>query len=836
MKRALWLGLALVACKPPVDPGPFLCGQKSDCSPSWFCGHDKHCHDESVGEALDCGEDGICGSDWHCGPRQVCYDREVDNEGRSCRRTKSNADSGFAGGDCGDLFRCGVDGLCHPGVDAGAIPCSYAADFADCTDGWRCSFNGVCLDPAGEALQPYSRQFAAPQLIRNALGASATSSVSEASQKAMTVAMLDDGGLRLVQRLLKPSSMGQPSAPDDFSQHVFVTTQLSTTGTVSAPLVAGIAMATFFENGFVARAGVGSPSVNLVTTDGGTLRKAPGAGTRTVSELRALSGEWVAAFAPLAAGYWIIPPQDGGAFWVDVDAGLGLLDVLELPNKNLEPPCALVVTVASDGGFPNVVRSGVSGGPPCPVLPDFPAPGYSAGRVQVGLRPGQVPVPLASVNYTLPTGSSQSTDVLGFAVSDFSTVETSPGCFNACGSEARVSQFWPYEPLPFQFRAEILCEPTGDAGVTARWWAVVDPTTFQCVEQRIDRRARRFLDTHTNHAAAPSRNGAYARYEPNFVTGNGQVWLGQQGANSFEEAEPWFIDRPPLAMGDFTVGFLPDGGPIRVILSSGGTSTAVLTKDGFVSDPQALGIVDGILAPTGIVGFTSHGELVIPLDGRVLARVSQFPFPEQADQHAILVPRPNGAEWVVSVNDQLFTGTFAGTGRVVDLLPAALPNAGFPIVSIVAANTYKPGAATVDFYAATRSGVYRVYLDPFNRWRVDEIRIDSSASFVKVWMTSTNRARAGDAAGNVFSLPSGLLLAHGLATPAQDFLSTCGRDIGLFADDAYALGPADGGVASWQPLGLIRDALEGGRLFQIDDGVLAFSARGDAQHIVCSGP
>ena len=67
-------------------------------------------------------------------------------------------------------------------------------------------------------------------------------------------------------------------------------------------------------------------------------------------------------------------------------------------------------------------------------------------------------------------------------------------------------------------------------------------------------------------------------------------------------------------------------------------------------------------------------------------------------------------------------------------------------------------------------------------------------------MTQSNRARVGDRAGNVFSLPSGLALAHGLARPAEDFLSTCGRDIALFSDDAYALGPADGGIAEWQPL------------------------------------
>ena len=69
---------------------------------------------------------------------------------------------------------------------------------------------------------------------------------------------------------------------------------------------------------------------------------------------------------------------------------------------------------------------------------------------------------------------------------------------------------------------------------------------------------------------------------------------------------------------------------------------------------------------------------------------------------------------------------------------------------------------------------------------------------------------------------------------AEDFLTTCGRDVALFTDDAYVLGPAVDGKAEWLPLGLIRNQFKGGRLFEIDDGVLAFGARGEVQRVHCS--
>lgn len=731
-----------------------------------------------------------------------------------CRRDET-ADNG----DCGDQLRCGVDERCHPLFDAGAIACSYEADFADCTNGWRCSFNGVCLDPAEEALEPWTRQLTSPQLIRTLLPAVEIAAMSRGDTKVASIATLDDAGvLQLFRRVERNGVNGLPQRAEDFTGHTLEVTRFPLPGVISAPIGATNEGAVFFHDGLLLSASIDGGSWLIRTSDGGVLSNRSDAGQHSVSELRPLSEDRFAAFRPDGGGYWAILPFDGGASWVPQP---GLVEVLDYPVAANGKVCVLE-GVALDGSVVFNVT-----GQSCPGFAPISATNYQPGKLQVGLA--NTGLGLISLYSTVsdPTGTR---DVVTFVP----YLEPVVSCSNACGEGAKIEQLWPAQTASGALKAELLCQPF-DGGVSDRWWAVIDPSGFRCIEQRVDRQSRKFLDARLDHPRPSSRSGGYARYQANFATGNGQAWLKGEAGNSFLQAESWFVDRPPLALGVFTIGVLPDGGLNRVTLSSTGNTTAALTSAGFLAESQPLGIVAGVITRAGLVGFTTSGELQLPLDGRVLARVSLFPFPQEADQQAIVAPRPGGAqEWVVSVNDQIFTGTASNSGRVVDLLPAARPAPGFPIISMAAASQSVPGGETVEFYAATRSNVFRVYLDGLNRWRFDEISLGTNSDFVKVWMTQRNRARVGDRAGNVFSLPSGLALAHGLTRPAEDFLSTCGRDIALFSDDAYALGPADGGRAEWRPLGLTPDLFEGGRMFEVDDGFLVFGARGEVQRVSCT--
>lgn len=330
------------------------------------------------------------------------------------------------------------------------------------------------------------------------------------------------------------------------------------------------------------------------------------------------------------------------------------------------------------------------------------------------------------------------------------------------------------------------------------------------------------------------RSGLYGRYQPNFVTGNGQAWAGTYADNTFAGATPWFVDRPPLAMGEFKLPPLPDGGAKSAILASGGNTTAVLTKNGFVAQRQDVGIVDAFSFQGGLLGLTNAGELEAPLEGTVYARVDLDPFPSQAELHVVSAPRADGgSEWVVSVDDQVFAGTRTYDGRIVSLVAAARPAPGFSIISLAAPLDHA-GPDQAEFYAATRVSVFRVHLDALNRWRVDELKLGTDADFLEVWVTPGRRVRAADRSGAVYSLPRGLQLARKLpGAAAQDYLTTCGRDFMLTATDAYVLGAADAGIAQWEPQGLTPDSFVTGRMFAINNGLIVFGSRGEAQRINC---
>ncbi len=811
MRRALCcLALAFAACQPAVGPSAFVCTQSADCSPGWFCAQDNHCHDDTRADPLACAADTDCGAGWHCGKEKICYDLEAVVDLAPCRR-----DAGL-NVDCGPRFRCGIDDQCHPVWDAGAIPCAYEADFADCTNGWRCSFTQRCLDPAAEALEPYSRQLSEAVLISNILPAAEITAVSAGDSDAGAVATLDDAGLTLFRRIRKEGAMvGPPSTLEDFTGHTFTVTRFSLTGTITPPITTTNELVTFFQNGVLSRARFDGGLWVVKAADGGTLTNAPGAGQRTVFELRPLSGEGLAAFRTDGGGYWTIS-ADAGASWVNRPA---LVDVLELPSAP-GSTCALV-------------------GYRTPTSVHFDAVGTSCGSQQLDVSSysrGSLQVGLGNLiaSFEVPPGApmdpSGPTSVLHF----FSPPAVDESCKGICAG-GYVEQLWPHLAATGEKRAELLCSPF-DGGIDDRWWSLVEISDFRCLEQPVDRLGRQFLAGHLSHPNGPANSGNYSRYQANFSSGNGQAWvMGPGGSNSFLDSESWFLDRPPLAVGVFTIGVFPDGGLNQVVLSSTRSTTGALTPAGFLAESQQLGIVAGIITPGGLVGFTTRGELNYPLTGRILARVSLSPFPKEAEQHVIVAPRAGGGdEWIVSVDDQLFTGTVATTGRVVELVPAARPAPGFPIISLTASSQAVAFGDTVEFYAATRSSVYRLHLDRLNRWHADTITLATDTDLVEVWTTPSNRLRVGDRVGRIFSLPSGLLLARARAQPVEDFLTVCGRDVALFTDDAWVLGPAVDGIAAWEPLRLTPDLFKGGRLFEVVDGFLVFGARGDVQKVNCT--
>jgi hypothetical protein len=401
-------------------------------------------------------------------------------------------------------------------------------------------------------------------------------------------------------------------------------------------------------------------------------------------------------------------------------------------------------------------------------------------------------------------------------------------CSRICGS-GRLEEFWPFEEQPGVLSSEVHCG-VSDGG-SDRWWTVYDVSDQgRCDERGIDYRTTHYTEARPLNPSSAVRGGLFTRYQANFATGNGQAWVGTSpSANNLGLAEPWFMDRPPVALEE-----LNTGNAIVVVLIAG-SMVGQLTPAGFITQNQDMGIA-AVVQEQGAL-FTTKGELISIFDQQLKGKVAAT-IPEKAELHLVLADHANGdREWVASVDDQLFATPVRKDGRLATLLPIVRPSPGSIILGMSARHV--PGREP-ELYAFTRASVFRVYLDSNNRWRSTEVKLGSTADLLKVWVTPDNRARVGDATGSVYSLPSGLLLA---APPkvavdrgeaAQDFVHACGRDLVLFETEGYLLGAPTQGVAGWSALGLKPDSFKGGRMFATSHGMFVFGAQGDGQKLNCT--
>src|SRR5207253_810796 len=113
-------------------------------------------------------------------------------------------------------------------------------------------------------------------------------------------------------------------------------------------------------------------------------------------------------------------------------------------------------------------------------------------------------------------------------------------------------------------------------------------------------------------------------------------------------------------------------------------------------------------------------------------------FPSSPEAHLIVVNRSEGGaarEWVVSVDDQIFAAQPLDDGTPIVLPVIATPAAGFPVIAMAALQPQLGDPIKAQFFAATRSKIFRLFLDPLEHWQVDEVNVRAVDDFVRFWVT-----------------------------------------------------------------------------------------------------
>ena len=125
----------------------------------------------------------------------------------------------------------------------------------------------------------------------------------------------------------------------------------------------------------------------------------------------------------------------------------------------------------------------------------------------------------------------------------------------------------------------------------------------------------------------------------------------------------------------------------------------------------------------------------------------------------------------------------------------------------------------------------RVRVESPSRWVVEDVPLPDALVPRAVWFDG-ERARVGTSTGEVYSLPSRVLIGERLPTgEAEDYLRACSQDFVLSGDGLSRLTLASGAVVGrWQavelPGAFPPGDLQGGRLFSIGPILYVFGRSG----------
>ncbi len=823
-------------CHDPSMPRAWPCETTADCVGGWSCGlgaFGKECHDPNAPGPFRCVDDGDCLGGWKCGLTDARNARECHNP--AAPRTFAC----MSDGDCLGGWTCGlaknrVDGECHDPTHPEPWPCT---NDAECLAGWRCGPERTCLDPSRDALRspPALSVDAGP--VRNPtaqapITAAAVSPAFGPVSADLAVAAIDRGGRleavlrrqQMVERIdlgsVPPGTRLVAPGPRSYwyggstyrrTSDNYVYAAFPDAGIGAYQLVDGGVRVTTLtdEDGLpvpalVDRFKIGStedpdeiPNIlgfsadrSVIIFDGPNdafTRSFTGSDLASplldIDEVFLRNGVSCLFFVDVN-GAWVLEARNGvsgqieplhtTAFGNGACAPFGFkVEGLRLARWNR----ALVKGRTWDGGAPQVALWDLS-----PMLVDH-ASSFCSSEVDdvCNLAQANAPIP-----FDVELGPCQACPVGDFL--DVNAVESASGALEV---ETRCSR--------------------GDGGAFV-FYRLSPRLGGGCEARPLTGSSSLFVEPSLQPAEAIGA-GRVAYSGP-----SGGFWFGSEIATA--SSLSW--DRLPLGL--VTLGS-------QVVVLATGVGGVESTAFGVASFTQRDVELVASNEPTWVFGRgqlrSLEGAAVLE-GGRTLA-ISGRALPDQAVLQR--VQSPAGPIAVLAAEGQLLSAE-------VDLTPGSSFFSTFqlrtsvvnPIRSMAFPSSSAPDAGFAG-YVVSGTSVARVRVESPTRWVVEDVPLPSSFVPRAVWFDG-ERARVGGTTGEVYSLPSRVLIGERLPSgEAEDSLRACSQDFVLSGDGLFRLTLASGtAVGRWQRVELAGafppGDLQGGRLFSVGPMLYVFGRSG----------